>query len=216
MLDPDARDISTAMGVDLPPTTRFAWEEMVRRNMPDYLMEITLQQFIMKVFRFHPDLEFFQIVYKSDILGGEPAVYRLIIAERSPWGGVNIKDNLTPSWPLSLQMAIEDVAGGFKPENTYYHEKRHEDKPGVARFTAEIYPLGHTGHSFKDVGGMLGLDKKAPPRDFQTSLTSTELAKMTELVADCRQEGSGKGLETLQAIASLVCDKELFPDLDDL
>ena len=48
------------------------------------------------------------------------------------------------------------------------------------------------------------------------ALTSTELAKMTELVADCRQEGTGKGLETLQAIASLVCDKEPFPDLDDL
>jgi hypothetical protein len=59
MSNPDARDISTAMGVDLLPTTRFAWEEMVRRAMPDFMMEITMQRFIFTLFLRHKELDVF-------------------------------------------------------------------------------------------------------------------------------------------------------------
>lgn len=200
MSNPDTRDISTAMGVDLAPTTRFAWEEMIRRATPDFLMEITMQQFILTIFMRHQELDFFQIVYKSDVQGGEPNLYRIIIAERNAWGGVNIKDALQPSWPIIMQIAAAKIADGFKPEHSHWASAKHQDQPGVARFTAEMNPLGHTGHSFKDIGRMFGFDKKDnSPSEFRPDTTPDELALIADMAADCR----GEGLQRAQALGTL-------------
>ena len=196
MSNPDARDISTAMGVVLLPTTRFAWEELIRRATPDFMMESTM---------LHKELEYFQLVYNSDVEGGEPNLYRIVIAERNAWGGVGIKDALQPHWPIIMRIAADEIANGFRPKHPHWASAKHQDQPGVARFTTETNPLGHTGQSFMDIGRMFGFDKQDdPPHDFKPSTTAAQLALIADMAADCRQEGPerAKALGTLDEVIS--------------
>jgi hypothetical protein len=111
------------MGVELPPTTRYGWEEWIRRKMPTFLVEPTLENFVHTIFDRHPELRICQLVYKARMSKDHlPEIYRLVYAERTHADGCKITDQLYPAWGRFIKESVDLMARGFKPKSKCFQK----------------------------------------------------------------------------------------------
>jgi hypothetical protein len=165
-----ARDISHAMGVELPPEARYGWQERIRRKMPTFLLEPTLENFIRDIYARHPELKMLQLVYKARMSDKyEPELYRLVYSHRNPSGDCLIIDQLEPCYGDLVKESLDLVQGGElkRLSDCYrYNTAEYAKPPKTSKFDPEMNLMAPLGLKMEDGFKFFGHNKEDSAEDY--------------------------------------------------
>jgi hypothetical protein len=158
------------MGVELPPEARYGWQERIRRKMPTFLLEPTLENFIRDIYARHPELKMLQLVYKARMSDKyEPELYRLVYSHRNPSGDCLIIDQLEPCYGDLVKESLDLVQGGElkRLSDCYrYNTAEYAKPPKTSKFDPEMNLMAPLGLKMEDGFKFFGHNKEDFAEDY--------------------------------------------------